>query len=641
MNRIPTRTAPTLIRTALDSRGGRVSHLMTMRALVNSKAARLASEFLSPPKDYPCPNCRAAKRLRGAHAFASVTCAECGTAWRPREEIGGYRLRELLARSGFALIFRAADPLGGQALAVKVFGLPSGSVPEDAERFNAAVKNLEAYEHPNWLNVFGGGTEEDVAWLAMEWLPAGSLSQRGQMGEADALRAAVQIADALTAAHECGLDHRNLQIGECLLADAQTVKVSGFAEAIFYERAGHDVGTVPGRLACVPPERVFGDAEDSRSEIYALGAILFQMLTGELPYAGETVPEFFLDRLDDPPPRLADSVGTIRKSTAALVERMMAIDPGERFSSWNEVGAVLRNELGALSQSGSPATALQAPVHVPAARRVAKAPAYSAAGGAWFTILMLAGIAGFAGWFGWKHFQAPAPKTTAIFTPMPTPVPAAVPAATPAPVAPVAMPDTPSPVPQKPAAPKMDWSDWKKFILESPKRPGTGTGESNLIPGSGALRLKGNNSGMAGGHDENVFYARQIEGNWTLTVRVSSNDGPAGIVARESIGSERPCVGLTLDVDGRLNSLLRQEAAARLLPVPVAAPAGSRWLRIVRRGTAMSAFHSTDGKHWREAVPLNLPTLPPSVPAGFVVWSGVREKEAGATFEDVSLTSDK
>ena len=317
---------------------------------------------------------------------------------------------------------------------MKIFSLPSGSGAEDAERFSAAVEILAAYDHPHWLNVFDGGTEEDLAWLAMEWLPAGSLAQRGQMGGAEALQAAVQIADALAAAHECGLDHRNLQLGECLLADPHTVKVSGFAEAVFYERAAHDLGTVRGRLACAPPERLFGEEDDLQGEIYALGAILFQMLAGELPYAGETVPEFFMDRLGGPPLRLPDSSGAIRKSTSALVERMMAINPGERFSSWSEVAAALRNELEAISESGAPVSVHPPPVPVRAALRVAKAPAYSATGGAWFTILMLAGIVGFAGWFGWKHFYAPpversepAPKIAALPTPPPSPFPPLLP----------------------------------------------------------------------------------------------------------------------------------------------------------------------------------------------------------------------
>ena len=528
---------------------------------------------------------------------------------------------------------------------MKILSLPDGFTVEHADRFTADLKTLAAHDHPHWLRVFGGGIEEDFAWLAMEWMPGGSLAERGRMAEADALHAAAQVADALAAAHSAGLRHRNLTIGECLLADASTVKVSGFAEAIVYESAGQEVGAVWGRLCCSPPERMFEEPEDSRSEIYALGAILFQMLTGGSPYDGETMPELLMDRFDGPPLRLASVVDGIRPATATIVERMLAIVPDERFASWDEVAEILRDTLGTLSQSRSAAPVRPRMSAVP----VVKAPVYSAAGGAWFTIVMLAGLVGFGGWYGWKHFNQPPVETVALASepvvfstpkPTPAPVPVAAPAPTPAPVvaviAKVEAPP-PSPPPPKPTPPKFDASGWKKYLLESPKRPGIGKGDFHQIPGSGALRLTGNNSGMSGGSDENLFFARDVEGDWTLSVRVSANGGPAGIVARESIGSDRPCVGIFLDADGKLNSVLRESPAARLAPAPVPVAAGPRWLRIVRRGSAISAFHSLDGKQWREAATLNLPSLPKTVPAGFVVWSGTKAKMTGATFEDIVL----
>ena len=142
---------------------------------------------------------------------------------------------------------------------------------------------------------------------------------------------------------------------------------------------------------------------------------------------------------------------------------------------------------------------------------------------------------------------------------------------------------------------------------------------------------------MAGGNDECIFYARENSGDWTLTARVGVANGAAGIAARDGLGSDRPCVGIFLGADGRLNSALRTQPAARLVPAPVAGGAGSKWLRLARRGPAISAFHSANGKQWREAATLNLTTPPASVAVGFSVWSGVTEKLAGAIFEDVAL----
>ena len=573
-----------------------------------------------------------------------MTCAQCGAEWRPRGAIGGYELGEMLARSGFAQIFRASDSAGGASIAVKIFSLPEGCEQEDLERFENDARVLSELDHPNWVRVFGGGTDEDFAWLAMECLPGGSLAAMGKMGDADALQAGVQIADAMAAARASGLQHCNLQIGECLLDDARTVKVSGFAEAGFYRGAARHVGTVWGRLSCAPPERFFEQAENVESEIYALGAILFQLLAGEPPYEGVTMPEFYRDLIEGPPLRLKDSANSVRKSTAALVERMLALDPAQRFSSWDEAADALRDELGSLSQTASRGSVHARPVARPTPRAAVKAPVYSARGGAWFTIFMLAGIVGFAGWFGWKQFYKPPPEPlpaareiAVIPTRKPAPAPSPVASPTPA----IAVVVTPQPPPPKPEVPKMDWAAWKKFILEAPARLRTVGGEDGRIPGSGGLRLSGNNSGMTGGHDENVFFARQLDGDWTLTARVSANSGPAGVAARESLGSDRPCVGVFLTADGSLKTVLREQPLAKVVPAPVAVPPGSRWLRVARRGSAISAFHSPDGKHWREAVTLNLPSLPPSLPAGFVVWSGAKEKMAAATFDEVTLTMGK
>ena len=575
-----------------------------------------------------------AKKLRSARAFAIAVCAGCGAEWRPRAEIGGYRLLEPLARGGLSLIFRAVEPESGAELAVKLVRPPRGSAAEDFERFVVDVEILAGLEHPNWLRVFGGGIEEDLAWLAMEWLPE-ARPARGRMGEAEALGLAAQAASALASAEAAGLRHRDFQIGNCLLADAHTLKVSGFAESVFYARAGEEAGTLWGRLCCAPPERIFGEPEDLRSDIYALGAIVFELIAGDPPYEGEVLPELFLERIEGAPLRLEDAVRPVRRNTALLVERMLAIEPERRFQSWNEV---LENLAGLLEMPAQDGLAVS--VRPRAAATPVKVPVYSAAGGAWFTIAMLAGIAGIAGWFGWRHFHEtpltnaePAWEVAAISTSAPT-TPSPVPT-----VAAIVTRETPPPpvVPPKSVAPKMDWAVWKKSILESPNRPNSGKGEESRIPGSGALRLRGNNSGLAGGHDECVFFARQIGGDWTLTARVSANDGPAGIIAREGIGSERPCVGIFLGADGKVNSVLRGQPAARVAPARAAGADGARWLRIMRRGSAMSVFHSLDGTKWREAATLNLPTLPPGVPVGFVVWSGVAEKMAGATFEDVDL----
>ena len=572
------------------------------------------------------------KKLSGAHAFASVACASCGAEWRPREEIGGFRLIEPLSRSGLGMIFRAIEPESGATVAVKILRPPFGFTTDDLARFAKDVEILAGLEHPHWLPVFGGGIEGDLAWLAMEWLPSGSLADllavRGRLGESEALHFAAQIASALSAARAAGLQHRDLNITNCLLADAQTVKVGGFAEALFYQRAGEEVGTIWGRLSCAPPERIFGEPEDARSEIYALGAILFQVLAGTLPYEGETVPELFLERLEGPPLRLGEFVRAIQKSTADVVERMLAVEREQRFETWDEVADHIANALESVSRSHSPAPARPRAV----ARAAAKAPVHSSASGAWFTLLMLIGIAGFGGWFWWNHRDASrsaaaVPPAPIVAAPEPTPPPVAI-------------------IPKEPATPKAarprrDWTGWTTTVLESPNKPRrTVQGEARRIPSSDALRLTGNGTGIAGGHDECVFHSRSLDGDWTLTARIGANKGFAALCARAAMESDQPCVAVTVATDGSVTTAVRRSPGAKAEIQKRAGPIRPEWLRVSRRGTKLTAFFAVKNNEWTEAAALDLSALPASVPAGFMVWSAGNEK-AAATFDDIELSFEK
>ena len=659
------------------------AHAAPCTRLVISRAGRISCSRLSPPKEYLCPHCQVAKKLRSAHAFANVRCTACGGEWRPRREVGGYRLLEPLARSGLGMIFRAAGPESDVPLAVKVLRPPFGFTQDDLERFSQDIQILAAHEHPHWLRVHAGGIEEDLAWLAMEWLPEGSLADllaaRGRLDEKAALEFAAQAASALAAAHDAGLSHHNLQLINCLLADAQTLKVAGFAEANFYERAGEEVGALWGRLCCAPPERVFGDAEDARSEIYALGAILFQALAGTLPYDGETMPELFYARIGGSSLRLENFVSPIRKTTAQAVDRMLALGPSRRFQSWEEAIEGLAGALESLSQGGSPAAARPRAVAV---RAAAKPPVHSAKAGAWFSILMLAAIVGIAGWFGWRHWHKteppaatvamvseepaapPAPVVSEapdVVTSVPaTPVaakpprkrkpPAVAVIATPAPAATPEPAATPMPaaadiaklVAPQPARPKKDWSGWTTSLIESPTKPkGAVQGEAHPVPGTDELRVSGNNTGVEGTHDECVFHARELLGDWTLSARiVVPQSAAAALCARAWAGSDQPCLAVIVAANGKVTSAVRKTPGAKADIKPLLTPIRPAWLKLTRRGTKLTAFYGLTKGVWTPAESLDLPALPASIPAGLMVWSGTKEK-AAVTFDEITVSFEK
>jgi hypothetical protein len=604
-----------------------------------------ASRRVPPPNEYLCPHCQAPRRLRSAQAFMTVQCQRCGGEWRARCEIGGYWLHEPLARSGFAIIFRAETPADAAPIAVKVISPPSGCEPGDFERFAANVSTLTAFEHPHWLRILDGGIADDLPWLAMEWLPLGSLADRGRLTEIEALEFAAQAASALAAAREAGLRHPSLHPADVLFADAQTLKISGFAEAVFHERAASATGTVLGRLCCASPERFLEIAEDERTDIYALGITLFQAVTGALPYDGAVLPEHFGERIGSAPLRVREVAPTITTTTAGIIERMCALDPAERFQSWADVveslGDASATLVRATARARPRATVSGSPV-----RTLAPVVRTSPRGGAWWTLAMLAALAAFVGWFGWKKWHAPEGPIAAT-----KPAPAAAPEpprATP-PLAPVSTLPPPAPAPKsaaaapppeepparKPAtpAPTMDWTGWKRAILLSPTKPAKVAGDA-AFPGGFSLRLSGNSTGIDGRHDEMIFYWRNMEGDWSLKARMLSNRATAGLSARSGMNSGDLCIAVLHTHDGKVKSAVRSEAetAAKVEPPAPAPP--SAWLKIERQGATIATFVSGDGSDWQKVGSIDAATWPAKTPVGFVAWSG-KNQPTGATFAEV------
>jgi hypothetical protein len=150
------------------------------------------------------------------------------------------------------------------------------------------------------------------------------------------------------------------------------------------------------------------------------------------------------------------------------------------------------------------------------------------------------------------------------------------------------------------------------------------------------LRVTGDSTGIAGTSDQHVFHARELTGDWTLKARVASNSGVAGLAVRASWYSDDVCLAMVLEKDGKLISITRDQSGAESKAAPSSPGAKTKWLKLVRTGPVLAAWHSSNGEEWSEVRSLTAPTLPPKIPVGFVVWSG-SSKTAGATFEQITL----
>ncbi len=582
------------------------------------------------------------------------------------------------------MVFRASDTESGAEVALKLIQPPEVVEPEDFEEFERVMTALAGIDHPNLVRVVGWGVEEGLAYVAMEWVSditlATRLAARGRLTEGETLALAVQAASALAAANAAGITHRDLEPHNLLFAGANAVKVADFGQAVFYERTADHVGIMWGRPCFVPPERLRHQTEDARSDIYGLGAVLFNALTGTLPHDGDPHGEIMLELLEHQSLRVENLVRPLHDKTATVLNRMLASERHERFQTWEEVVAQLTLAHAVVTKRDAPpAPSGIRPAPSPRsaaalAKPEASRPVESAAKGSWITIALLAGIVGVLGYFGWEKWMRPpapsaamvadvaTPPPVAIATPSPatpapaapapatpapaTPAPATPAPATPAPAAPAATPAPSTPVAAKPTTPKPPLADielagWKRGKIEKPGSKMAINGEANVIPGSNVLRMSGNNTGIEGGHDETSFYFRELEGDWTLVAHVASNNGVAGLSARERNDCDGIAIAVTLTADGKLNTRIRKVAKTSTAPhsQPVAA-AKEGWLMLKRSGSTLTAHYSADNKQWNEVASLPCPTLPAKIPAGFVVWSGKAEP-ATASFDRIKLTGGK
>jgi serine/threonine-protein kinase len=365
-----------------------------------------------------CPTCHSECPASGP-PFIPRPCPHCGAeVWRERV-FGHLELREMLGRGAMAVVFCAFDPARGHEVALKIIRPPSAAEPGDLAAFAEAAERLVSLRHPHCARVFAAGIEGDFGFVAMEYLPVRSLASRLEQGELlselETLDLALQAAAALEAAHAAGLPHRDFQPHRVRYAADGTIRITGLAEDVFLDCAAAGVGIVRGRLCYAPPERLFCRPEDARSEMYALAATLFEAFTGLAPHGGEPHGEMIRDLHDSDVLRIEAHGRPLRPATAAVLNRMLSVEPLGRPQAWADARSALGFARAAVPDPAAPPRRA-APIEVPAPEPpappvfeeeapVAAAPAPGLA--PWVTLILLAllviaaGIVAWARW--WRH----------------------------------------------------------------------------------------------------------------------------------------------------------------------------------------------------------------------------------------------
>jgi serine/threonine-protein kinase len=257
----------------------------------------------------------------------------------PGRVLGGrYRLDSEIARGGMATVWRGEDPLLARAVAVKTLDPVLAEDEALRTRFRREAVAAAAVAHPNIVATYDTGEDEGIAYIVMELVEGATLRQaidlHGPLPPARAADIAAQVADALAAAHARGLVHRDVKPSNVLVQLDGRVKVTDFGIAKAADQGAEDLtraGNVMGTARYLAPEQLEGETVDERADVYALGLVLYEMLTGSTPFGADTEIGTAVARLTSTPPRLADVRPGIPPGLAHVAERALARSPDDRW----------------------------------------------------------------------------------------------------------------------------------------------------------------------------------------------------------------------------------------------------------------------------------------------------------------------
>ena len=255
---------------------------------------------------------------------------------------GAWQVERLLARGGHGVIYVAVHRDTGRRAALKVLSRRFAASPEMAARFVREGRVLSRLSHPNVVRYLELGLLLDGrAFCAMELLEGQTLhdlvSARGRLAPSESLALLEPVCAALDAAHRAGVVHRDVKASNVIVAtgDPPLVKLLDFGVARPAEAAGEALTTVGERLGsahAMAPEQIRGGPVDARTDVYALGVLLYQLLTGALPFWSDDPHELDRLQLDAPPPR-AGLVAPVPPAVDAVIERALAKRPDDRHPS--------------------------------------------------------------------------------------------------------------------------------------------------------------------------------------------------------------------------------------------------------------------------------------------------------------------
>ncbi len=267
------------------------------------------------------------------------------------QKISRYEIRRELGRGGMAAVYLAYDPNFDREVAIKILPHELMHDPAFRTRFHREARTIAALEHPAIVPVYDFGEENGQPYLVMRYLSGGSLVARiraGPVPAGEAARILARIGSALDAAHAKGIVHRDLkpanilfdQYGEAYLGDFGIAQLSGGTSTL-------TGSMILGTPAYMSPEQISGEKKiDGRSDIYALGIVVFEMLTGQTPFQSDSPVKLMMMHVSAPPPKVSETEAKLPPGSAAVLERALAKEPDERYQKAAEFSRAFQDVTG-------------------------------------------------------------------------------------------------------------------------------------------------------------------------------------------------------------------------------------------------------------------------------------------------------
>jgi serine/threonine-protein kinase len=265
---------------------------------------------------------------------------------------GRYELEELVGAGGMSSVYRAHDRLLGRKVALKVMHQQYMEDEDYVERFRREARAVAALSHPNIVTVIDRGDHEGRQFIVFEYVDGENLKKwierEGPAPVEEALQLALQVARGLSFAHQNGLVHRDVKPQNVLLNGGGQAKVTdfGIARSLDVQHEMTQTGTVLGTSDYIAPEQAQGQRVDEHTDVYSLGVVLYELLTGEVPFPGENFVAVAMRHINEPPPPVRARRPDVSQRLEAAIQKAMAKDPAARFQTMAE----LADELDACLQ---------------------------------------------------------------------------------------------------------------------------------------------------------------------------------------------------------------------------------------------------------------------------------------------------